>query len=431
MRYDYLIIGAGVIGSATAFHLIQSEPNARILLVDQGRRVGTGNTAKSAALYRNIFSSTVSRDLATSSISYYETLGDRIQLDPFGYLWLFSESQWKNSSETRDRLDPKRDRLEFLDREEIDGMVMVGNSTSKTNNEQQVHFPKIEMGIFGHMCGALSGMGLAEHYVNGFREAGGEVNFGTKVTGFELTGMASGYAPWEDIEISGARTIGENDRIIQADHYISTTGAWTQDLLSPVGIASNIYPKKRQLFGLKVGKEGLYRSSTGGMHGGGMHGGRIHGRGMQGNPAVILPAGGVYLKPITGKDFIMVGCADDLGQPYSREYPYPDPAYFRNAIEPVLNHYFPSMGTYTQTTKWAGHYAYHWPDKNPVVETVSNLTWVSGTSGSGIMKADALGRIAQGHVRGKSEVGLADGRPFTVSRLTLRDRNVENEGFII
>ena len=66
-----------------------------------------------------------------------------------------------------------------------------------------------------------------------------------------------------------------------------------------------------------------------------------------------------------------------------------------------------------------------------MVESVANMTWVSGTSGSGIMKADALGRIAVSHVMGKETAELADGRVFHVARLTLRDRKVETEGFII
>jgi len=66
-----------------------------------------------------------------------------------------------------------------------------------------------------------------------------------------------------------------------------------------------------------------------------------------------------------------------------------------------------------------------------VVETVANITWAGGTSGSGIMKADAIGRIAAAKVTGKDEVELADGSRFGVSRISLRERAVENEEFTI
>ena len=109
MSYDHIIIGAGVIGASTAYHLKRQRPEAKVLLLDKGSRPGTGNTAKSAALYRNIFSSETSRQLASSSIRYYQELGQKIKLDPVGYLWLFSEDQWKGSREARESLDPDTD----------------------------------------------------------------------------------------------------------------------------------------------------------------------------------------------------------------------------------------------------------------------------------------------------------------------------------
>ena len=57
MEFDHVIVGAGVVGAATAYHLKRLSPDSRVLLLDRENRVGAGNTAKSAALYRNIFSS--------------------------------------------------------------------------------------------------------------------------------------------------------------------------------------------------------------------------------------------------------------------------------------------------------------------------------------------------------------------------------------
>ncbi|MDL5501932.1 MAG: FAD-dependent oxidoreductase, partial [Candidatus Methanoperedens sp.] len=91
MKFDFIINGAGVIGSATACYLKKALPGSKILLIDRNHTAGAGNTAKSAALFRNFFSSRINRALAGSSISYYLELGSKVQLDPIGYLWLFSE----------------------------------------------------------------------------------------------------------------------------------------------------------------------------------------------------------------------------------------------------------------------------------------------------------------------------------------------------
>ena len=439
MKYDYIIVGAGVVGCATARYLKLSDTGSNILLIDDHNRVGAGNTAKSAALYRNIFSSPTSRQLATGSIAYYETLGDEIQLNPIGYLWLFSDSQWERSKGARDSLDPERDRIEFIESAGLKDMLNI----NLRSHDEDARFPGIAYGILGHRCGSLSGMALAEHYAREFESLGGRIMLNARISGIELTGKETCYAPWDDVRSKGVKLkcggdrtgngrrsrngdrgrcgIGDGNLSLRADHVVMATGAWTNELLHKVGIAGNVLPKKRQLFGLKIKDPRQIASIAG----------NDPAHGFPGTPAIILPAGGVYIKTLLDRNFLMVGCADDLGRPYELHDDGPDQGYFQKAIAPVLDHYFPDLKDYTLITSWAGHYAYHWPDKNPVLERVKNITWVSGTSGSGIMKADALGRIAAAHLRGKKIAQLADGTHFNVQDISLRNRKVENESFII
>ncbi len=408
MSYDHIIIGAGVIGASTAYHLKRQRPEAKVLLLDKGSRPGTGNTAKSAALYRNIFSSETSRQLASSSIRYYQELGQKIKLDPVGYLWLFSEDQWKGSREARESLDPDTDELDFLEAEDITRLLKIETAASG-------RLPDVYAGIHGRLCGSLSAMSLASHYAEEFKKLGGEIKYNTEVVSFTLAGAKSRYAPWDEVQVTAA--VDREGRKYQAPHFTAAVGAWTHQLLTPLGVAPSVLPKKRQLFGLKL-KD--FSRLTGRNHDAS---GKL--------PAIILPAGGVYMKPVPERRMLILGCADELGQPYQMKDPGPDPDYFELAIEPVLNHYFPRVTDYELALKWAGYYAYHWPDKNPVLETVANLTWVSGTSGSGIMKADAIGRVAAGRLLDEKRVELADGTSFLVNRLSLRERAVENEKFII
>ncbi len=406
MNFDYIIVGAGVIGCSITYHLKSALPDDKILLIDRNITAGAGNTAKSAALYRNFFSSSTSRILAGSSIKYYLGLGDKIQIKPIGYLWLFSKEQWANSQKAIEQLDPSRDEFEILDRKAITDIL-------RLNTEAKGLFPDVHAGIFCHLCGSLSAMALARHYVLEFQSMGGEVSFDTDISDFILTGLESRYAPWDDVRVSGI--VDRNGNAYHAARYVIATGAWTHDLLAPVGIASGILPKKRQLFTLNIKDPGqIFMEPESPIR-----------------PAIILPAGGVYIKPLLEKNMLIVGCADDLGQPFLMSTPEPDPLYFRNAIEPVLSHYFPKLSDYKLTLKWAGYYDYHWPDMTPVIESLANLTWVGGTSGSGIMKADAVGRIAAAGLQGHEEAVLADGTRFAVSRLSLRNRAVEKEDLII
>ncbi|MGA1821264.1 MAG: NAD(P)/FAD-dependent oxidoreductase [Thermoplasmatota archaeon] len=356
MRYDHIVIGAGVIGSAAAYHLKRSSPDSRVLLIDMNGRAGAGNTSRSAALYRNIFSSRASRDLSTSSIRYYLELGFKVQMNPIGYLWMFSGDQWERSREAVSKLDPSADELEFVDRETIGRMLKINTSGSD-------RFPPVKRGILGHLCGSMSGMELAQHYTAEFESIGGEMGYDTEIIRIEMKGAGDRFAPWSD---AGIETIADREgKEYSADSYVFCTGAWTHRLLSGIGIYSGVLPKKRQLFGIKL--DDPYQAA------GDIDLDRV--------PAMILPAGGTYIKPMLHKKLMLLGLADDLGQPYDMDDPNPDPEFFGRGLEPVLNHYFPDLKDYELKLKWAGYYSYHWPDKNPVVENVSNIYWASGTSG--------------------------------------------------
>ncbi|NJD76904.1 MAG: FAD-binding oxidoreductase [Candidatus Methanoperedens sp.] len=404
MSFDYITIGAGVIGSSTAYYLKKALPGSRILLIDRNHTAGAGNTAKSAALYRNFFSSRTSRMLAGSSIKYYIGLGDKVKLDQIGYLWLFSKDQWTVSQKTIERIDPLENKFEILGRSGIGEILRI-------NYREKDHFPDIHAGIFCHLCGSLSAMALAQYYATEFKSMGGEVSFNTDIQKFNLTGQKSRYAPWDEVHVDGI--VDREGNTYRAKEYIVATGAWTHGLLAPLGIASGILPKKRQLFALKIENPAQLLADP------------------ARRPAIILPAGGVYIKPVIDRNIIIAGCADELGQPFLMSDPEPDPLYFHSAIEPVIKHYFPDLRDLTLSLKWAGYYDYHWPDMTPVIESVANITWVGGTSGSGIMKADAVGRIAAARLQGHDETVLADGAIFKVSRLSLRDREVEKEELII
>ncbi len=406
MEADTIIVGAGVIGTSTAYHLKRMDPERDILLLEREKRPGTGNTGKSAALYRNIFSSATSKLLSKSSIKYYLELGTKVQMNPIGYLWMFSDDQWNRSSEARSSLDPLRDEMENVDGTKI-------SRTLKINTQSSGPFPSVEKGIWGRLCGSLSGMGLAQHYTEEFEKIGGRLETSKNITQLVLTGSKSRFSPWDDVKL---RSIIDNEgNHYSAEDFIFTVGAWSQELLGRYGIFTGTLPKKRQMFGIKL--DDPYQIA-----------GDID---LDKVPALILPAGGTYVKPLLDRKLMILGLADDLGQPYGMDRPEPDEEYFRGGIVPVLNHYFPDLKDWELKMKWAGYYSYHWPDKNPVVESVKNITWAAGTSGSGIMKADAIGRVTASRILGEEITELFDGSRMTTWSLSLKERSVDIERFVI
>lgn len=399
MTCDILIVGAGVIGLSTAYHLKKQNPNLNICVTEKSSKICSGNSSKSAALYRNIFSSSTSRDLANSSIQFYKTIASKIDLRPNGYLWI-SKNQFLETEFNTSKFN-----AEILNKEEIQKII---NVNCNANND----FNEVKSAILGHDCGALSAMALTKFYADEFLAMNGKILLNSEIVHLEVSNKTEAFAPWKNLKISKAIT--KNNDEIAFDKIIIASGCWANNLLAPIGIPAMIYPKKRQLFGISVPDSSAFFHSN------------------KNAPNVILPTASAYIKPIIDKGLFVIGCADELGQSYGLdENPKPDDLYFEKALLPLIKHYFPKLNAFQIKMKWAGQYDYMIPDKNPVIENFQNLTISLGTSGSGIMKADALGRITAAKVLEKEKATLFDNTEFKVADLSVFNRNVDKEKFIL
>ncbi|MCJ2540419.1 MAG: FAD-binding oxidoreductase, partial [Candidatus Thermoplasmatota archaeon] len=91
-EWDTMVIGAGVLGSATAYHLLRADPDLLVLLLDRHPRPAMGNTRRSVALFRDLFTSSTNRTLAGSTIEFLDhvevELGHSLGLKRYGYYWM-------------------------------------------------------------------------------------------------------------------------------------------------------------------------------------------------------------------------------------------------------------------------------------------------------------------------------------------------------
>ncbi len=221
---------------------------------------------------------------------------------------------------------------------------------------------------------------------------------------------------WQEKRVAGAETSrGE----ITAGTTVVATGAWAGRLLEPIGFDPLMRPKKRQIFVFKDPRLGGLMETKG-----------LNDEGAL--PLTVLPRAGVYLKGEVSEGSVWVGCADDLGRSFGLEDdPQPEEEYYTNNLYHILVKYFPCFGDVRPVNMWAGQYAINSFDGIPVVEPAPGMIYVGAASGSGIMKCDALGRIAAALYAGEGEAELFGGRRFRVADIGVRHREVEREGFII
>jgi glycine/D-amino acid oxidase-like deaminating enzyme len=306
-----------------------------------------------------------------------------------------------------------------LEREELKKIKGLNLDVEDDEEAKIMGLENIYKGVVGVKCGSLNQYFLARFYKEEFEKLGGEIQFNTKVEKLIITpkrklGIPKEPFVWQDSMVNGILT---NKGDLYAKKIILATGALTNELLDPVGIDSHMKPKKRQLFQISgsslnelLNIEGFNEDST--------------------IPFTILPKCGIYIRPIKAEKCFWVGCADDLGRAFGTDVT-PEEEYYQYHIYPVLSKYFPQFLNLKVKNAWAGLYGYNTIDKIPYVFEKYGVIVVAGCSGSGIMKADAIGRIVEGAYSKKEFVELYGNVKFRVSDLSVEKRNVEKEEFLI
>jgi glycine/D-amino acid oxidase-like deaminating enzyme len=198
---------------------------------------------------------------------------------------------------------------------------------------------------------------------------------------------------------------------------VVATGAWMGATLALAGLTAPVVPLKRQLFAVKAQESALVCLL------------RVKGFNPHGTlPFTILPEG-AYFRPATGA--FILGYAEKDRLPGLEDNPQAETAFFLKRLRPQVAQYFPAFRDLTPSYAWAGHYADHPPGRIPFVDRLAGAILVGGASGSGIMKADALGRVAAGLYFGQEQAELADGRLLQVADLALAGRSLAAEELVI
>jgi glycine/D-amino acid oxidase-like deaminating enzyme len=93
-RIDVVVVGGGVIGLSTAFHL--AEAGADVVLAERGE-LGSGSSSKAAGGIRAQFSDALNIAISQRSIQAYRDFARRpgweIDFDPIGYLFVLDDEQ--------------------------------------------------------------------------------------------------------------------------------------------------------------------------------------------------------------------------------------------------------------------------------------------------------------------------------------------------
>jgi len=427
VEYDAVVVGAGIIGLSTAYHLKNESPNAKILVVDKLNAAGQANTAKSAAAFRCLFSSHTNFVLADSSVEFYRHLQMDMNIDlklkQTGYLWLFDEEDYKKMIPALEGLSKKGFEYDVHSEEELAEKLGLKTNLADDEEAKMMGLGSVYKGIFIPKAGIVDVDVLVKFYESEFLRLGGKIQYGTNVESVaveprEVLGIPGEPYFWQSARSCGVNT---NKGLIRAKQVVIAAGAWISQLLDPLGIECHVKSMKRQVFSVKARTDALQKLLfTKGFNDAGCV------------PFTIMPKPSVYFRPALEEDAFWLSYADEFPRAFKLEDdPQPEEYFYQYGMYQVLVKYFPQFTGCRPFSAFAGLYAVNTLDGQPVIFKEKGLIVVGGASGSGIMKADAIGRIATALYRGEEQAILYGDRKFKVSDLGLKNRHVEAERLVI
>jgi FAD-dependent oxidoreductase domain-containing protein 1 len=426
-EYDVVTVGAGIIGLATAYHLKTRDPNLKILIIDKRGAAGQGSTAKSAAAFRCLFASHTNFALADSSAEFYRHVQNDMHVDLklrwAGYLWFFDEDGYRKMFPVLKELGAKGFQYKEYDEAELARKLEMRTNLSDDEEAKMMGLGNVHKGILIPKAGLIDVDSLVKFYESEFLKLGGKIQYNTEakeviVEPRQPLGTPGEPYFWQDATITGVKT---SRGPIKAEKTIIAAGAWASQLLDPVGIECFIKAKKRQVFSIKARTEGLKKllSSKEFTNAGCL-------------PFTILPKPTAYIRPAPEEDALWLAYADEFPRAFKiEEEPEAEENYYRYGLYQVMVKYFPQFADCQPFSAFAGLYEINSIDGQPIIFEENGMMLVGGASGSGILKADSIGRIAAALYGGEENALLYGDRKFRVSDLGLKKRSVEPETLVI
>ena len=254
-----------MLGIASAYHLLSNNRSKKILVIDNLGDVGQAGTGRSAAMFRNTFTSPDNQVLADTSINYYlnvqKNSGVDLGLQLIGYLWLMSDRQSKLNAKNIERMTGNGIELKTYTKEDLELSISGLTTTFQSSNvdAEAMGLENIDGAVFGVKCGKLEPDKLARFYYDQFIALGGRCQFSTQATKLlveprKKLNIEDEPFVWQETRIVGVEVRGLIDGNIYAETIVLAGGAWNNILLEPIGLDGHVKSKKRQIFQISASR---------------------------------------------------------------------------------------------------------------------------------------------------------------------------------
>ena len=353
-RFDVVIVGGGVIGSAIAYFLA-NDPGfgGSVAVIERDPTYRTASSALSASGIRQQYSTAINIAIGQFGIAFLRDAPKTLSIDDTqadvalvenGYLFLGDERSVHLMQENH-----------ALQRRHDVSVELLGANALKT------HFPWLSMdGV------ALGSLGTAgEGWFDGYSLLQA---FRRKAQSLGATYITAEVAAVQrDGNTIGAVILRDGTRIA-CGVAVNAAGPHARAVATMAGVALPVEARRRSVFVIDCRRD-LPRCP------------------------LVIDTSGVWFRP-EGRQFITGHSPPEERDPETLELAV-DHEQFEAEIWPALAHRVPAFESLKVTSSWAGHYEYNTFDQNGIVgphPEVHNLYLANGFSGHGLQQSPAVGR---------------------------------------
>lgn len=350
MKYDILIIGGGLLGSSTAYHLARSGRGGRIAVVEPDPTYEFATTPKGSGGVRQLFSRPENVALGRYGLHFYRDFATTMAVDgepaeisfrQQGYLFLSDGGGHERMRANTEVQLAAGARLEILERDEL------------RRRYPSVNFDDVDLGVLSADDAWID----PQAALSGFRR---------KARRLGVDYLQERVVGWEGGGKIARRVSFESGASAEAGAFVLAAGAWSGEVAGLIGWQVPIAPMSRQTHFFKCKAE-----------------------------IEPLP----FLKAETDLAFRPEGAGYTGGIPdwsvapgFNWSYA---PDWFEERVWPALAHRVPAMEELRLERTWACHYERCLLDNNAIIGRweggMENAYIAAGFSGHGIMQAPGAG----------------------------------------
>ncbi|MEO8033797.1 MAG: FAD-dependent oxidoreductase, partial [Acidobacteriota bacterium] len=249
-EFDLIIIGGGIIGGSTLYHLAQLGYPGRVLVLEREDALSKGSTALSAGGFRNIWTTPINMQLTSYSIrklrSFQEELNFPIGFDQRGYLFCQYAKNFASAKTFGAEWERNGVHIEFLDAAEVEKKVpglVAGIDHIDPEVNEVLGLEPIAGGVFGPDCGSFDPSAAAQGY------------FERGIEGLDGRAVLRLRAAVSKLQIVEGECRGvelEDGTFIESGKVFVAAGAWTNRLMETSGLTGKdlppVVPLKRMLY---------------------------------------------------------------------------------------------------------------------------------------------------------------------------------------